>query len=480
MNLKRTAKSQMVKMRFLFSFFILLFSFSSFAATIIECNNSDYAGAKLIFYTYTDPVSLTQKEVFTLKIDDTGKSTISIETKTTDYVFCDFGIYRGMLLIEPNQTIQLQLPPKREKSFADQKNPYFVPVSFWFATEDNNQLNNQISKFTFVLNRLTDQYFNQLYFRQLDSYFDSLQYLIEKDFGNIQSEPFLFHKKYSIKLVEADAFRLKPENISAVFSSAKQQYYTYPAFTTLFEKTFNGLLSFEAKSVKGSDVKKATNHGDISFLTNYVQTKYKLQGEILDLALLKMLHDAYYSGDFTKSSIEQMINSQRFAKNQSKLIRETAKNTFDKITFLQKGSTAPNICLKNNKGINVCSNAKKDKFKYLVFADIEILICREQLKYLPVIQERFEKYLEIFVILRNTNPEEIKKFFSENEVPGTILTDENNEFINLYKVKSFPQCYLLDENHKVTLSTTQAPLDGFEQQFGTYLRQELFERQRNQ
>ena len=175
-----------------------------------------------------------------------------------------------------------------------------------------------------------------------------------------------------------------------------------------------------------------------------------------------------------------MIYSERFTSNKSRFIRETAKNTLDKITHLQKGTIAPAICLKNNKGIKVCSADKKDKFKYLVFADIEILICREQLKYLPAIQERFEKYLEIFVILRNTNPQEVKKFFSENEVPGTILIDENNEFINLYKVKSFPQCYLLDETHKVTFTTTQAPLDGFEQQFGTYLRQELFERQRNQ
>ena len=243
-------------MRLLFFIFIILCSFSIQASTIIKCNNVDYAGEKLMFFTYSDPVSLTQKEVFTLKIDETGKGAISIETKTTDYVFCDFGIYRGMLFIEPNQTIQLKLPPVREKSFADQKNPYFVPVAFWFSTEDKTQINNQVSQFTFKLNSLSDRYFNELYFRQLESYFDSLQYFIEKDFGTIQSEPFLFHKKYSIKLVEAEAFRLKPENLSAFFSSAKQQYYRYPAFTSLFEKTFTGLFSFEAKSVKGAILKK--------------------------------------------------------------------------------------------------------------------------------------------------------------------------------------------------------------------------------
>ena len=84
------------------------------------------------------------------------------------------------------------------------------------------------------------------------------------------------------------------------------------------------------------------------------------------------------------------------------------------------------------------------------------------------------------MVLRNTGRTELEKFLVENKVPGAILIDEKNEYINLYKVKSFPQCYLMDENHKVTFEDTKAPLDGFEQQFGSFLRMELFQRQRNQ
>jgi hypothetical protein len=68
----------------------------------------------------------------------------------------------------------------------------------------------------------------------------------------------------------------------------------------------------------------------------------------------------------------------------------------------------------------------------------------------------------------------------ENKVPGTIMIDENDEFIKNYKVKSFPQCFLLDEKHRVEFVSAKAPLDGFEQQFGTFLQNQLFERQRNQ
>ena len=471
----------MVNMRLLISLFLVIFlSVHCFASTTIQCDNPNYAGEKLIFYSYSDPISLATQIAFTLEIDKTGKGTTTIETNSSDFVFCDFGIYRGMLLAEPNQTLKLQLPPVREKSFADQKNPYFEPVAFWFATDDKKQLNNQVSKFTARLNQLSDRYFDQLYFRQLKSYYDSLQYFIEKDFGSIKSESFVFHKNFSLKLVEADAFRLKPEDYTAVFSTVKQQFFLYPAFTALFEKTFAGLLSFEAKSVKGSEIKKAVNQGNISFLSDFIKTKYKIQGEMADLALLKMLHDAYYSGDFSKTSVQQMIKSARFTGNQSKFIRETAKNVTAKITLLQKGTTAPTICLNNTEGAKSCTNQNNKKYKYLVFADTEMAVCREHLKYLPAIQQKFDKQLEIYVVLRKTDIAEMKKFLTENKVPGVKLIDENNEFIELYKIRSFPQCYLLNEIHKVEFESVKAPLDGFEQQFSAFLQKELFERQRNQ
>ena len=471
----------MVKMSLFIPLFLVIFlSVQGFASTTIQCVNPNYSGQKLTFYSYSDPISLTTQIAFTLEIDKTGKGATTYETNSTDFVFCDFGIYRGMLLVEPNQKIMLQLPPVREKSFADQKNPYFEPVSFWVATDDKKQLNNQVSKFTSRLNQLSDQYFDQLYFRQLKSYYDSLQYFIEKDFGEIKSESFIFHKNFSLKLVEADAFRLKPEDYSAIFSTVKQQFFLYPAFTALFEKTFAGLLSFEAKSVKGSEIKKAVNQGNVSFLSDFIKTKYKIQAEISDLALLKMLHDAYYSGDFSKTSVQKMVNSSRFTNNQSKFIREASNNITEKITHLQKGTTAPAICLNNPEGVKICTNQNNKKYKYLVFADTEMAVCREHLKYLSAIQQKFEKQLEIYVVLRKTGIAEMKKFLTENAVPGVKLIDENNEFIELYKVRSFPQCYLLDENNNVQFESVKAPLDGFEQQFSAFLQKELFERQRNQ
>jgi len=199
-----------------------------------------------------------------------------------------------------------------------------------------------------------------------------------------------------------------------------------------------------------------------------------------DLILLKMLHDAFYSGDFSKNAIQQMIKTTRFTGHQNQLVRGAAVNIFEKITHLQTGSVAPAICLNNLNGQKTCTNQTTGKYKYIIFADTEMAVSREHLKYLTAIEEKYAKNLEIFIVLRNTDAAQMKKFFAENEVPGIKLIDGNSEFINLYKVKSFPQCFLLDQNQKVKITSAKAPLDGFEQQFGALLQNERLENLRKQ
>jgi len=461
--------------------FLLVISGSYFSngSTLIQCENLDYADRKLDFFKYSDPIAKESQYVFSLEFDKNGKCNSTVEITSTSYVFCDFGIFRGMLFLEPGETIRLQLPPLREKSFAEEKNPYFSPLAFWFASANKEQLNNQISNFTQQLNRLTDKFFNQLYFRQSKEIYDSVVFLLDKEFVENQSETFNFHKTMKIKMVEAEAFRQKPEQISHLFSDISQQFWLHPSFIDLFERAFNGQLSFEAKSIKGKEIRDAVNISDITFLQKFIKTKYNVSGEMADLVLLKLLHDGFYSGDFSKNSILKMIESELFSKHANKIIKHSSKLIISKLTHLQKGMLAPPICLNTIEGMQVCTHKNSDKFKYLVFADIEMIVCREQLKHLENIERRFQKHLEIFIVLKNTERAEMKRYFAENKIAGIKLIDDGSEFIKKYKIRSFPQSYLLNENHKVEFSTAKNPLEGFEQQFGKFIQRELFQRQRN-
>lgn len=447
------------------------------AQVTILCENSEYAGQRLEFFSPKDPVTAEKEFAFALEFDSFGKSSATVNYGSSSNVFCDFGIYRGRLLIEPNTSLELKLPPLRQKSFADEKNPYFMPIAFWFATADPRQTNNLISDFDVQLNQLTDKYFNQLYFRQSRKIYDSLLYFLDKKFDAPASDAFQFHKKMKLKMVEAEAFRIKPEDYSQLFSDIKPEYWLRPAFTELFAKTFGGQLSFEAKTLNGTEIRKAVNSSNESFLLDHLQSKYNIHGEMAQLALLKMLHDAFYSEDFSKMAIQQMVKSERFGKSKTALIKTTAKNILEKLSHLQPGTLAAPICLKTIDGQSVCTNSNKTKFKYLVFADTEMSVCREQLKNIKPLLDKFGKHLEIFVILRNTNAAAMKKYLADNNIGGVKLVDETGKHIEEYNVKSYPQCFFLDENHRIKFEAAKAPMDGFEQQFRAFLQRELFERQ---
>ncbi len=457
----------------------LLFPFFASSSTI-RCSNAEYAGKKLDFFRLADPISGHKDLAFSLNFDQTGKCSATIETSKTIYTFCDFGIYRGMLLIEPNTTLQLKLPPFREKSFASQKNPYFTPAAFWFITESKDQVNDQVNGFEQQLNLQTDKHFNELFFQQSKVIYDSVLVLLNDAFPETTPKTFSLHKKLKIQHIKSDIFRLKPEAYSQLFNDIESEYWTHETFVALFEKTFDNQLSFSAKAIGGKKVSDAVGKKELTWLLNFVKGKYNVSGEMAELVLLKLLHDGFYSGYFSKDAIKEMVGANLFAQNTNSVIKVATKNIRHKFTFLEKGSLAPEICLNDLSGQEQCTNRNNEKFKYLVFADAETIVCQEHLKYLSRIHELFNKHLDIFVVLRNTDKKEIEKFFAANKIPVTTLIDKGNTYISEYKIRSFPLCFLLDEKHQVAFTSANAPLDGFEQQFGTYLRSELFMRQRNQ
>ena len=450
------------------------------ANTTITANQPEYANQKLEFYYHDDPVTLKNITAFSLNFNEQGNASVTIDINKTTCFYSDFGIYRGTVFIEPGENINLKIPPLREKSFADQKNPYFEPVTFWFNSEQDENVNNQISAFIFQLNQYTDKHFDRLYFQQSKVVYDSLLYILDKNFSGITSQTFKTYRNLSLKLIQADVFRLKPENYTSELSSISSSNWQYPLFEDLLNKAFNNQLSSIAKSVNGSEVRKAVNGSDLKSLESWVKSYYKISGDMIRLTMLKLLYDGYYSGDFSKNTIEKMIQSSYFTNANNNLITKTAKNIYSKFIFLKVGFVAPEICLDDLKGVENCTGKNNHKYKYLLFADIEMIVCREHLKYLASIEEKFQKYLEIYVIFRDVDVKEIDKFIAENPVPGNLLIDKTGEYILGYNIKAFPQCFLLDENHNVKLESAKSPLDGFEQQFAALLRNELIEQQRNQ
>ena len=55
-------------------FLLILFSFFAEGSTIIQCDNVKYAGVKLDFFQYSNPITKEAEFVFSLEFDKTGKA----------------------------------------------------------------------------------------------------------------------------------------------------------------------------------------------------------------------------------------------------------------------------------------------------------------------------------------------------------------------------------------------------------------------
>jgi len=464
---------------FVFLLFIIE-SLASFSATI-QGYEPAYAGKKLVFKTYTDPVTKNETELFTLTIDPAGAFAEEIQLEELTWCHSEFGIYKGMLILEPHSEVTLKLPPLREKTIPESKNPYFKPVLVWLqiASANNDETHLRISTLEARCMELSGSFFNQLYRQHSSAYLDSVTTKLTDEFGSYHRPPLPMYLQFKQKFFAAN---VKILNQQTVFKGVDPADFSYsnPAFSDLLNLLFTNKLSFEANDIKGNDLKKAVLSADINDVKTYFQEKYHLHAALADLVLLKLLHDGYYSRQFPEKPLMTMLESALFRENPDPTIRETAIRVKQKILFLTPGTRAPVICLKNPEGESKCSD-QSNRYTYLLFADTEMRVCREHLKYLVEINEKFRNELDIYIVVRNSDMEKIKQFFSENEVPGTVVFEEpDNRYAKMYKIKSYPSAFLLDSDHKIIKALARNPLDGFEFEFASLLRSRQIKEFRDQ
>jgi peroxiredoxin len=447
---------------------ILLSAGSPAGGITIKGSEPGYAGRSLKFLTYTDPVSLNEKEIFKLLIDAKGNFGTEIQVRETTFCYCDFGIYRGKLLLVPSENIILKLPPLREKSFEESKNPYFEPVEIWLQVNEGTEktLTTLVSRFDSRFFYLTDHYFNQLYYRNLSQYRDTIRNILDQEFSRYTNPYLQMHRQIRIKSVEADMARAGREKTIGFLKELSVKDWDQPAFREFLNTLFVSTLSNESKTIGGSRLKQWVRDKNIPELKKWCGKFCGVSTPMDDLILLKMLHDAFYSGEFSKTTILEILRSDYFARQANIRIIQIDKELIAKLTFLEKGSPAPEICLPQPDGKNWCTGSNTKPYLYLMFADLEIPICREQVKYLKTMVEKTGPNLQVVLVVSPSGKINISDFISRNQVPGIILIENrDNENAGKYKVRSFPSAYLLDKNQKVVLAPAKTPLDGFEFQF---------------
>lgn len=446
---------------------LLLFQAFTVKGTRIEGFEPDYAGRTIEFFAWTDLVSKQEKPAFSLRIGPQGR--IQVETGITEtlYCFAEFDSYRGKIIISPGETLKIKLPPLQEKTFEESKNPYFKPIELWIMSQRGNQedLTTLYARFDQQFYFLQEKYFNQLFFRQQRNYLDSLSIPLEKAFASFHQPEFSYHRQLQLKTVEAGMLRSGREKLMGSLNQLPVSAWQLPAFAELVDRLLTNTLSQESKTTRGSEIRSMVARRNFAELKKWTESFTGTVSPLSDLVLIKLLHDAYYSGDFQKNAILELLQSPAFRENRTPEIRTAASEVTKKLRFLNPGTIAPVICLPTLAGETHCSDTFEKPYQYILFVDLEIPVCREQVKYLTEINERMSSRVDILLVLTPSAMIDYADFIAANGIPGKVIIDDQMRTAGkTYRIRSYPSALLINKNHQVVLAPAKSPLDGFEHQ----------------
>lgn len=456
---------KIVTSKILFSTFLVLSLFLSkeafSAPTKITCKAIEYARNSINLNTFHDFISEEKIKLGTIRFNAEGIFSLEIELAEASLCFADFDGYHGMIYLEPGKSYEIVFPPKRKLTESQKRNPFVKPEPVWFGISkpEKEELNVQIQQFEEAYAKTENKYFDQIFVNQSESLVDTVKRILEKKFPKTNSALFESHKLFRKANLEFALHQGKPAGFMKSYFSSIKPIYNLAAYSTLFNQVFLNYFNVLINTSNSSEIKNMINSSALHQLDEHFQKKLHFNRELSHWVLLKSLKDAYYSNLFGKASVLKMLDQ---VKNSgwSDYEQKTAQFIRSKLTYLSSGTNPPALLLKNLNGQKVNFSDFQNAYIYLHFTDPKNTICRQHLDALKTISARYKDKLVIINVIPDGSA-----FKNDSGWAGIFATTESN-LEETYKVKTYPNSFLIGKDGKLFLSPAPNPIDGLDRQLG--------------
>jgi hypothetical protein len=462
-----------VKNRLLLSIIILFCVFlthKTWSAPVkITGKAPEYANNSIDLNTLHDFISEEKIKLGTIRFNSEGIFNLEVELTETTLGFADFDGYHGMIYLEPGKTYEILFPPKRKLTEAQKRNPFVKPDPVWLGIVNpgKNELNFQIQQFEQAYLELENKYFDQIFSSRNRSLVDTIKRALEKEFPATQSAFFESHKLFRKANLEFALHQGKSAGFMETYFSRIAPIYNLAAYSTLFNQLFLNYFNVLTMSSQGSEIKKMIFASNLVQLDDFFQKQLHFNKELSHMVLLKSLNDAYYNKQFSKASILKMLDQVKTA-GWSIYEQKAAQLIRTKLIWLTSGTAPPAITLKDLNGQKVSFSDYRNTYIYLHFTDPKNTICRQHLDALKNVAAHYKEKLVIINVIPDPTA-----FKNENGWAGIFATTEDN-IAETYKVKTFPNSFLIGKDGRLLLSPAPNPIDGLDRQLGQLFKSDYF------
>ncbi|MBN2807218.1 MAG: redoxin domain-containing protein [Prolixibacteraceae bacterium] len=451
----------------LWSFFLLL-AFHGQGAEL-KWNNPAYAGASFSFYTIPNFLTEKQEMVGESAVQADGTFTCTINLSKTSAVYCDFDVYKGWLVLSPDDVVELVLPPREEKKSS---NPYFRPkvVHFGVKGVPSDNINLLIANFTRQYNLKMSQNMQQIFYRRSLETAETVVAELQSMFPATSNEYFENFKKYKYASVKYTALIQDPSPIMEEYFIDQPILYDHPDYAELFDKLFPKYLQYATQQTNGQKVSIMLNSGSYEQLLDWLTLDMLFDKLMAEAIVLKGIKPLFYSKRFNTAGLfnilQKITDTSKMAVHQA-----SSKSIFNELARTMYGAIAPALDLIDINGNFVSWESFTGKYVYLCFTrtDNEKFAAHKEL--MKQFQITYASDLAIVVVIEDDQLEKNAALLKNDGFEWTVLRGQTRrEIYENYNVRILPTYFLIDPQGRMAGSQAPWPDENFEMQFSNILK----------
>ena len=452
--------------------------------TIVKGVAQDYAGKTLVFSTYLNQISSSEKTIATVKVQPNGNFIFEPRLERTHYLFCHAGIFFMYLYVEPGTEYVVKLPQRLDKKPEDKLNPFFEEVKIHllvtsFKTKQSPEKEETSKELNFLI-RTFDDYFDpfyrkyamKVYSKEAITDMDSTLKKLEVTFENSDNPYFKAYLKYRIGLLKFMSTHFKSRNISDNYFLDKPILYDNPAYMELFNKVYDKYFVYFGRTQTGKVIYDDINTSkSLSKLKSSLSQDKVLSNDTLkEFVILKGIHDGFYEAEFQRKALLQILDSMISTSKLAK-ISETGKEIRYKITRLLAGYPPPAFKLLNQDSVWTSLDKLKGSFVYLIFCTTQNYACLKEFDMLKKLQDKHPNLLKVVLISADDNLSDIRSFARKSQLKWTFLYyGDDPDILKNYDIRTIPTCFLIDKEGLLAISPAPLPSEDFEGYLFRYLK----------
>ncbi len=426
-----------------------------------------YAGEEIVFYRWTDFISFTEKEMVRFVVNENDEFSVEfIACQQPVYIFSNSGRYFLYMYVQGGKEYHVILPPMSERAPHEKMNPYFegIPTHIAVINNDDTELNELVRVFDELFDPLIGVSLVEQSVDQVSSFLDSVSLELARHFEGVDNAYFSNYVKYKTGLLESIGLIHSARYLSDNYFRHKPVLYDNVSYMELFNQVYNRYFLFFSRTIKGSRIFEDINRRkSLSSLMNTLQTDTVLgSGRLLELVVLKGIHDAFYGSDFSRSGLLNVLDSLAYRTDHPEH-KQVASFIRAKITRQIPGFPAPGFSLKDREGNLKELSDYRGYYIYLNFCTAASYSCLAEYDVLSRLYDKHREYLRIITVFIDNDYHSMLNFLSKNEYDWDFLFYGNQpSLLKEYDVRMFPGYYLIDRDGTNLMFPAPSPAEDFE------------------